>query len=115
MSLLTVQSLQIGDFISEKLVTDTRAWVVVKKTKKTVTVVPAVRTGETFSPKVNGFHSMVVWSAVGAPDSISLDSRVLVETKHGIRLNSWSTAHKTRLIEFEDGVARPAEYTDWSY
>lgn len=115
MSRLTVESVKVGDFISEKLVTDTVAWVVVKKTKKTLTVVPAVRTGHTFAPQSNGVPTLGVWSAVAAPESTVLYSRVLVETKNGIRLNSWSTAHKTRVIEFEDGVSRPAEFTDWSY
>jgi len=106
----TAHSFQVGDFLSETLVTDTQVWEVIETTAKTVTVRDTRRVeGVIQSPS----PMFVRYAVEPDPGSKAVVRRV---RKDGtVRIENWSRPLRpSKPIQFEEGEYHYEE-VDWSF
>lgn len=99
---------KVGDFLSETLVTDSRAYVVVAVTEKTIKVVPAGH-GEVVKRQENGSPYPIVWSEIVAPENTSKAKAVRLRKDGTLRLGT-NPLYPATIIN-----GTPATRTDYSY
>jgi hypothetical protein len=111
-------TLEVGDVISELLVTDTLMWQVIKTTKHTVTVALMSDTGLSWSFDT-GIPYPVVYNEVKLTNTNQ--TRLMRRRKDGLFwINDWRVAHKTQRTqnnEAQNGfsVSTYARRTDYSF
>lgn len=101
---------QVGDFLVETLVTDTRAYEVVGRTAKTLTVYPCADGAVVKRENRDGNPWPCVWTAIQSCDErVKSAERVVRLRKDGTyRVSSWAPLRHAPLI---DGV--PCTFTDY--
>ena len=105
--------LQVGDVISELLVTDTIMWQVIKKTNSTVTVAMMSDTGYTWKDNPEAYLP-VVFSEVELTDTTT--TRTLRRRKDGMFwINSYRPAYRATLRRNDRGHEVYARRTDYSF
>ncbi len=108
-------TLEVGDVISELLVTDTLMWQVIKTTKHTVTVALMSDTGNHWTYD-NGNPYPIVYNEVVLKDVSSGTTRVLRRRKDGLFwINNWRVAHKTQRTQNPLTQMVYARRTDYSF
>ena len=106
---------QAGDFLSESLVTDTRAYQVVKVTKSTISIVPCQGTGRVIEDErcdkgANGLS--VTWETV-APMEGSKARTLRVRKDGSVRMGSHAGARPLYPTTKVNGV--PVQRRDWRF
>lgn len=113
---IVLADLQVGDFVTEWLVTDSVSWVVVGKTKKSVSLVRAVDTGISEKDQKVAGPWPIIYTAQGLPASWSkADARRFFDKGDGLWFAPRSPFLRTLSHTFADGVTRPVRRTDWSF
>jgi hypothetical protein len=113
---IRLADLQVGDFVTEFLVTDSRSWVVVGKTAKSVTAVPAVDTDISEKDQRVPGPWPVIYTAVAAPAKWGkADVRRFFDTGSGLSFPGGSKFLPALTHVFADGVTRPVRKTDYRF
>jgi hypothetical protein len=107
--------LEVGDVISELLVTDTLMWQVIKTTKHTVTVALMSDTGNYWTYDTGNPYP-IVYNEVVLKDVSSGTTRLLRRHKDGLFwISKWRVAHKTQRIQNPLTQMVYARRTDYSF